>query len=86
MANWFQMDMEKIEPYLFFHEETDAVNHLYKVTAGLDSLVLGETQILGQVKHAFEIAKQTATTGTLLNKLFSGSSYFRKKSTPPYKN
>ncbi|ECW8244434.1 glutamyl-tRNA reductase [Listeria monocytogenes] len=79
MANWFQMDMEKIEPYLFFHEESDAVNHLYKVTAGLDSLVLGETQILGQVKHAFEIAKQTATTGTLLNKLFREVVTFAKK-------
>ncbi|MBC1833234.1 glutamyl-tRNA reductase [Listeria seeligeri] len=79
MANWFQMDMEKIEPYLFFHEEAVAVNHLYKVTAGLDSLVLGETQILGQVKHAFEIAKQTGTTGTLLNKLFREVVTFAKK-------
>lgn len=79
MANWFQMDMEKIEPYLFFHEEKEAVNHLYKVTAGLDSLVLGETQILGQVKHAFEIAKQTGTTGTLLNKLFREVVTFAKK-------
>lgn len=66
---------------MFFHEETDAVNHLYKVTAGLDSLVLGETQILGQVKHAFEIAKQTATTGTLLNKLFREVVTFAKKYT-----
>ncbi|MBF2345737.1 glutamyl-tRNA reductase [Listeria seeligeri] len=79
MANWFQMDMEKIEPYLFFHEEAVAVNHLYKVTAGLDSLVLGETQILGQVKHAFEIAKHTGTTGTLLNKLFREVVTFAKK-------
>lgn len=79
MANWFQMDMEKIEPYLFLHEEKEAVNHLYKVTAGLDSLVLGETQILGQVKHAFEIAKQTGTTGTLLNKLFREVVTFAKK-------
>lgn len=70
---------------MFFHEETEAVNHLYKVTAGLDSLVLGETQILGQVKHAFEIAKQTETTGTLLNKLFREVVTFAK-STSPYKN
>ncbi|AIS62788.1 glutamyl-tRNA reductase [Listeria ivanovii] len=79
MANWFQMEMEKIEPYLFFREESLAVNHLYKVTAGLDSLVLGETQILGQVKHAYEIAKQTGTTGTLLNKLFREVVTFAKK-------
>lgn len=79
MANWFQMDMEKLEPYLFFYEENVAVNHLYNVTAGLDSLVLGETQILGQVKHAFEVAKNTQTTGTLLNKLFREVVTFAKK-------
>ncbi|MBC1483465.1 glutamyl-tRNA reductase [Listeria sp. FSL L7-1509] len=79
MANWFQMDMEKLEPYLFFYEENLAVNHLYNVTAGLDSLVLGETQILGQVKHAFEVAKNTQTTGTLLNKLFREVVTFAKK-------
>ena len=48
----------------------DAVTHLFKVTAGLDSMVLGETQILGQIRDAFLTAQEEHTTGTIFNKLF----------------
>ncbi|MBC6315462.1 glutamyl-tRNA reductase [Listeria grandensis] len=78
LANWFQMDMQILEPYLLFFEEDAAVKHLYRVTSGLDSLILGETQILGQVKDAFTSAQTIGTTGTILNQLFREAIHFAK--------
>ncbi|EUJ29428.1 glutamyl-tRNA reductase [Listeria cornellensis] len=78
LANWFQMDMQILEPYLLFFEEEEAVKHLYRVTSGLDSLIIGETQILGQVKDAFTSAQASGTTGTILNQLFRESVHFAK--------
>lgn len=78
IADWFQMDIKAVEDYLYFYEEKDAVKHLLEVTSGLDSLVLGETQILGQVKHAYETARELGTTGSLLNQLFKRAITFAK--------
>ncbi|AQY51286.1 glutamyl-tRNA reductase [Listeria weihenstephanensis FSL R9-0317] len=78
LANWFQMDMQILEPYLLFFEEEAAVKHLYRVTSGLDSLIIGETQILGQVKDAFTHAQDFGTTGTILNQLFREAVHFAK--------
>ncbi|WP_239254982.1 glutamyl-tRNA reductase [Listeria ilorinensis] len=78
LATWFQEDMQAIEPYLYFFEEEEAVSHLFKVTTGLDSLVLGETQILGQVKQAYKTAQEAGSTGTLLNQLFQEAIRFAK--------
>ncbi len=79
LAKWFQEDIDILANYLFFYEEKQAVSHLFEVTSGLDSLVLGETQILGQVKHAFQLAQSTGTTGTLFNQLFPAAIRFSKK-------
>lgn len=55
-----------------FYQEVDleAISHLFQVSSGLDSLVLGENQILGQVKKAYSLAQQARTTGPVLDKLF----------------
>jgi glutamyl-tRNA reductase len=59
-----------VRPHLYAHAAADAVRHLCRVTASLDSLIVGEGQIAGQVKEAFEAAQIRGTTGPLLNTLF----------------
>ncbi len=54
---------------LYIHGDTDAVKHIFRVAASLDSMVVGEPQILGQMKDAFDFALQKKTTGILLNRL-----------------
>ncbi|HET6575624.1 MAG TPA: glutamyl-tRNA reductase [Fimbriiglobus sp.] len=60
---------EAILPHLDEHADTDAVRHLCRVAASLDSLIVGEGQIAGQVRQAFELARKLGTTGPLLNAL-----------------
>ena len=62
-----------IEPYLYVHPEREAVRHAFRVASGLDSMVLGEPQILGQMKEAIRIAREEGTLGATLNKLFQTS-------------
>jgi len=59
-----------ISEYLYLHPEKNAVKHMLRVASGLDSLVLGEPQILGQLKTAFSVAKESGSIGQLLHKLF----------------
>src|SRR5690625_2635972 len=70
LSDWFDVDFEKIKEMTDMKVADDAVTHLFKVTAGLDSMVLGETQILGQIRDAFHTAQEAHTTGTIFNKLF----------------
>ncbi len=65
----FQSD--ELTPYLNTSIASDAVRHVFRVGCGLDSMVLGETQILGQMKQAVQTAKQVGSMGTYLNQLFN---------------
>jgi glutamyl-tRNA reductase len=58
---------------LYVHQERLAVEHAFSVASGLDSMVLGEAQILGQLKDAYRIAQETGSTGPSLNKLFQAA-------------
>jgi glutamyl-tRNA reductase len=62
--------VEAIRTHLYEHADADAVRHLFRVASGLDSVVLGETQIAGQVKEALEAAQKAEAVGPLLNTLF----------------
>ncbi len=73
-SEWFckylNLNADDVKPYLYEHPNELAVQHAFRVASGLDSMVLGEPQILGQMKDAFATAHKAGTTGKILNRLF----------------
>jgi glutamyl-tRNA reductase len=67
------VDKRELEGCIYFLEGEHAVTHLYKVAASLDSMVVGEAQILGQIKEAYQVAHERESTSILLNRLFRHS-------------
>ncbi|MEW2525428.1 glutamyl-tRNA reductase [Streptomyces sp. NPDC047071] len=70
LARHSGVGLEELTPYLYVHYEDRAVHHLFSVACGLDSMVVGEGQILGQIKDALARAQDLHTAGRLLNDLF----------------
>lgn len=70
LTKFHQITAEELMPSLYFHEEQAAARHLMRVACGLDSLVLGEPQILGQVKQSYSESKDNEAVGGTLEKLF----------------
>ncbi|MGE8206066.1 glutamyl-tRNA reductase [Heyndrickxia sp. NPDC080065] len=79
LSEWFHIDKEEFSPYLFIYEQEGAMEHLFNVICGLNSMVLGETQILGQVKNSFFIGQEVSSTGTIFNQLFKQAITVAKK-------
>lgn len=73
LARHSKLSEQEINKYLYFHTLYDAVRHLYRVVSGLDSMVLGETEILGQVADAYEKASQVKSTNKVLNVIFQNA-------------
>ncbi|MDX9701204.1 MAG: glutamyl-tRNA reductase [Rhodocyclaceae bacterium] len=73
LAHFHDLPLSDVSPYLYAYPQRDAVRHVFRVASGLDSMVLGEPQILGQVKDAVRRAEEAGTMGTLLHKLFQNT-------------
>ncbi|MEO8367064.1 MAG: glutamyl-tRNA reductase [Pseudoxanthomonas sp.] len=70
LNHWLSRHAEGLDAYLYRHSDADAVRHLFRVATGLDSMVLGEPQILGQVKEAWVAAREHGALGNRLDRLF----------------
>ena len=70
LASWLATHADGLDGYLYRHRDADAVRHLFRVATGLDSMVLGEPQILGQVKDAWSTAREHGALGNRLDRLF----------------
>jgi glutamyl-tRNA reductase len=79
LSGFHNVDPENFRSALYFHENEEAVRHLLLVAAGLDSMVVGEAQILGQVKDSYRLACAAQSTGKTLNRLFH-CAFFTAKS------
>jgi glutamyl-tRNA reductase len=72
-VRFFDIRRESLDNALYLYDDMQAVRHIFRVSSSLDSMVVGEPQILGQLKDAFEFALERKTTGVLLNRLLKKS-------------
>ncbi|OYO31666.1 glutamyl-tRNA reductase [Janthinobacterium sp. PC23-8] len=73
LADYHKLNYSELRPHLYMLPQHDAVRHTFRVASGLDSMVLGETQILGQIKDAIRTADEVGGLGTYLHQLFQRS-------------
>lgn len=74
-----RLDRADFQPFLYTHQDTSTIRHMFRVASGLDSMVLGEPQILGQMKTAYQTATEAGTLGKTLGKLFQHTFSAAKK-------
>jgi glutamyl-tRNA reductase len=79
LVQFHQLEGLELRPYLVHHIGPDAVKHLFRVASSLDSMIVGEGQISGQVKQAYELAQERATLGPLLRALFQHARIVAKR-------
>lgn len=79
LSDFFQVDQVELTEHLYVHRSVDATKHLMRVASGLDSMVIGEPQILGQVKQAYQQAKNVGTVKMYLERMFQQSFSIAKK-------
>ena len=79
ICDYHQVPLEELENYFYCFRNQQTIEHLFRVSSSLDSMVIGEPQILGQVKEAFSQAKNHRSTGQILNQLFEKAFNVAKK-------
>ncbi len=79
LAEHNQIELAHLQPHVYHHQDIQAICHLMRVASGLDSLMLGEPQILGQVKNALQLAKSAQLVSAPLNRIFEYAFYAAKR-------
>lgn len=79
LHRYFSLDPALLQPHIYEHRDRDAVRHLFRVAASLDSMVVGEPQILGQLKEAFTVARESGTVAGQLEHLLQSAFAAAKK-------
>ena len=73
LSGFHAVQPDMLNPSLYHHYDHDVVRHLFRVSAGLESMLLGEAEILGQVREAYLLAHESRATGPVLNRLFQAA-------------
>jgi len=79
ICDFHGLSLVELEDHFYSYRNKEAVEHLFRVSSSLDSMILGEAQILGQVKDAYSLAKDLRSTGLVLNQLFEKAFSIAKK-------
>lgn len=71
LSHYHRIGIESLKKWSYLHQNLESIQHLFRVTSSLDSMIVGESQILGQVKEAYDISRSAGGSGTILNRLFA---------------